>query len=102
MSAHFDVDTDAFALCRLTFGGAEYCFRPATLRDQIEYLDADIRPRFGAANTEGERNKILIEVICKYIQGLSESLLLNATLPQLWAIYRFVVDGTPPEASGKN
>ena len=100
MSAHFDAD--AFSRRRLTFNGAEYTFRPATLRDQFDYLKAEIKPRFDATTSENERNTILIEVIRKFIPEIPEEALWDTTLSTIWGLYYYVVNGIPPEAEGKN
>jgi len=100
MSTQFDAD--AFARHKLVLNGAEYYFRPATIRDQIDYLEAQIVPAITAATDIKERNKILIEVIRKYIPDLSEEALYDVTLEQLWSIYAYVINGIPPLDQEKN
>jgi hypothetical protein len=100
MSTTFDAD--AFAMRKLIFGGREYMFKPSTIRDQVDYIESTVAPKFDAAKDTEERNKIVIEVIKHYIPEIDEDALLDVTLPQLWALYRYVVDGVPPEETGKN
>jgi hypothetical protein len=100
MSTTFDAD--AFAMRKLIFGGKEYMFKPSTIRDQIDYIEPTVVPKFNAAKNTGERNEVLIDVIKHYITEIDEDALRDVTLPQLWALYRYVIDGAPPEESEKN
>jgi hypothetical protein len=95
-------DADAFAKRKLILNGKEYLFRPATLRDQAEYLTPVIIPKFMEAEDVDGHNNALSEAIKHFIPEISEEELRDVTLPQLWAIYRYVIDGSPPEETEKN
>jgi hypothetical protein len=100
MSTTFDAD--AFALRTLRFDGRDYQFRPCTIKGQIDYLTPVILPKFTEADDTSERNKVLIEAIKHFIPDIDEDALMDTTLPQLWAIYRYTIDGTLPQESEKN
>lgn len=95
-------DADAFAKRKLTIGGADYTFRPASIRDNIDYLQGEIIPKTQAAQDENERAKILMEVIQHYVPDVPEETLWDCSLEKLYAVYYYVINGIPPETSGKN
>jgi hypothetical protein len=98
MARYFDAD--AFGLKKVTFCGADHTFRPATLKDLLDYFQLDIDVRWGAARDDGERLELMIEVIARYLHELTpEAIRENATIEQIAALYDFIRNGLTPEES---
>ena len=99
MAKNNTLDADAFGKRKLILNGAEFHFRPATIRDQLEYLTPNITPRIEKALSESdtdERYRIMIEVIRRIAPDIPEDELLNCTDFQLNRIYFFVLNGVMP------
>lgn len=100
MSIFFDADT--FASRTLRFNGIDYNFRPATIKDHIEYLSTDRAQKFDQAKTVAEKHGVLIETVRHFIPEIPANELEETSFNQMWAIYRFVIDGQPPAETEKN
>ena len=100
MGASFDAD--AFGKRKLTLNGADYYFRPATIKDEIDYLTPYVRPKLSEIKDSQERINLMIEVIQKYVEGILVEDLYDVTSAQLFAIFYYVLNGIPPENEGKN
>jgi hypothetical protein len=98
MSVNFDAD--AFALRKLTLNGAEYHFRPATIKDEFEYLTPVIRPAILEALQAKDNEKytaLMVEVIKKKIESIPEDDLYDIPISLLSAIFYYVLNGVYPE-----
>jgi hypothetical protein len=96
-------NADAFAQCVFVWEGREYRFRPASIRDLIDYYAGDLKPRLEEAGVDP--NKVLElqkEAIRRHIPELADEALDGMPERVVLGLFIFVQHGRTPEELEKN
>ena len=96
-------NADSFAQCVFVWEGREYRFRPASIRDIIDYYEGDLRPRLSEAGAEARKVlELQKEAIKRHIAELTDEVLDCMPERVILGLFIFVQHGQTPEDLEKN
>ena len=96
-------NADSFAQCVFIWDGREYRFRPASVRDLIDYYEGDLRPRLSeAGDDKHEIMELYKEAIKRHIAELTDENLDCTPERVVLGLFVFVQHGQTPEDLEKN
>ena len=96
-------NADSFAQCVFVWEGREYRFRPAAIRDIVDYYEGDLRPRLNEAGADTHKVlELQKEAIKRHIPDFTDETLDCMPERVLLGLFVFVQHGQTPEDLEKN
>jgi hypothetical protein len=96
-------NADSFSQCVFIWEGQEYRFRPASIRDLLDYYEGELKPRLGEAGNDAHKIlDIQKEAIKRHIPDLSDEVLDCMPERVVLGLFIFVQHGQTPEDLEKN
>ncbi|MDR2528679.1 MAG: hypothetical protein LBD04_06650 [Synergistaceae bacterium] len=98
-------NADDFALCAFIWEGREYRFRPASIRDLIDYYEGELFPKIRKAQEEIDPYKVLSlqkEAIRRHIPELTDEIIDSMPQKAAQGLFAFIQNGNTPDELEKN
>lgn len=98
-------NADDFAQCVFIWEGREYRFRPASIRELIDYYEGELFPKIRKAQQELDPYRVLAlqkEAVRRHIPELTEECVDDMPQKVAQGLFAFIQNGFPPEELEKN